>query len=358
MSDNPIANRLRQIGGRWLNQARTVGAAALVLVFLTLLVASVLVLPRHLLERAIAEVPPQSLTTADRLKAENDLRTTLLQGLAGLVLLAGAIATWRQLHLGRQQLHATQTQMQSTLEQSSEELRLNREGQVTERFTRAVDQLGHAALAVRLGGIYALERIARDSPKDQGPITEILTAFVREQSVKTRRSTPTPVERPKASAETQAIVTVLGRRRVDPSEPRLDFTGADLRGVYLEDANLEHAIFLYARLDGALFDQVRLSKALLGEAHLEKAHLQRTDLAGADLSFAHLQGASLVNVRFDHANLSRTHFEGTYFSQPSGLTHQQLEDAFTDSETQLPPSIVDTRSGSSDEDDRDSSSDE
>jgi hypothetical protein len=39
--------------------------------------------------------------------------------------------------------------------------RLNRSGQITERFTRAVDQLGSKEIDIRLGGINALERIAR-----------------------------------------------------------------------------------------------------------------------------------------------------------------------------------------------------
>jgi hypothetical protein len=34
---------------------------------------------------------------------------------------------------------------------------------------------------VRLGGIYALERIARDSESDHWAVMEVLTAFVREQ---------------------------------------------------------------------------------------------------------------------------------------------------------------------------------
>lgn len=58
-------------------------------------------------------------------------------------------------------------------------LEITREGQITERFTRAIDQLGHAHLDVRLGGIYALERIARDSPGDRATIGEVLTAFIR-----------------------------------------------------------------------------------------------------------------------------------------------------------------------------------
>src|SRR6266487_7025301 len=51
------------------------------------------------------------------LKAQNEVRTTLLQGLGGVVLLVGAFFTYRQ-------------------------LRTTREGQITERYTRAIDQLG------------------------------------------------------------------------------------------------------------------------------------------------------------------------------------------------------------------------
>ena len=35
---------------------------------------------------------------------------------------------------------------------------------------------GDDNMAIRLGGIYALERIAKDSEKDHGPIMEVLTA--------------------------------------------------------------------------------------------------------------------------------------------------------------------------------------
>ena len=40
---------------------------------------------------------------------------------------------------------------------------------LTDRFARAVELLGSAAPAVRLGGIYALERLARDSETDRRP---------------------------------------------------------------------------------------------------------------------------------------------------------------------------------------------
>jgi hypothetical protein len=103
---------------------------------------------------------PQS---RDKSKAINDVRTTLLQGIGGAVILLGAYFTYRQLQTGREQLQIAQ------------------QGQVTERFTRAIDQLGHAELDVRLGGIYALERIANDSPDDRITIAEVLIAFVHGQ---------------------------------------------------------------------------------------------------------------------------------------------------------------------------------
>lgn len=56
------------------------------------------------------------------------------------------------------------------------------QGQYTDRYTKAIEQLGHQGpegLQVRLGGVYALERLARDSPRDQPTIIEVLSAFIR-----------------------------------------------------------------------------------------------------------------------------------------------------------------------------------
>ncbi|MFE3145614.1 pentapeptide repeat-containing protein [Streptomyces sp. NPDC059218] len=86
-----------------------------------------------------------SVAAQDRLKAVNDVRTTLLQVVGGLVVFFGAYATWRQLRVSQDGLRATQ------------------EGYVTDRFRRAVDQLGSDKLDVRIGGLHALWRIAEQS---------------------------------------------------------------------------------------------------------------------------------------------------------------------------------------------------
>lgn len=106
---------------------------------------------------------PQLLASIDGLqgkeKAEEAgrIRTALLALGAGLLAAVGAFYTARS-------------------------YQLNRQGQITDRFTNAIEQLGSKELAVRLGGIYALERIARDSPDYRSQIMEVLTAYVRERA--------------------------------------------------------------------------------------------------------------------------------------------------------------------------------
>ena len=152
-----MAGRLWRGINRGLARVRwpLAGLAALVVIL-----ACVLVIPQWLVHWELGATA-SSLSPADKAKAINDVRATLLQGIGGAVILLGAYFAYRQLQTGREQLQIAQ------------------QGEVTERFTRAVDQLGHAELDVRLGGIYALERIANDSPDDRTAIAEVLTAFVR-----------------------------------------------------------------------------------------------------------------------------------------------------------------------------------
>ena len=107
---------------------------------------------------------PDDVSSADTLRLVNEYRRTLAQIIGGLALLFGLYLTWRR-------IAATETSVE-----------IANESQVTERFTRAIDQLGSEQIAIRLGGIYALERIARDSQKDHWTVVEVLTAFVRERS--------------------------------------------------------------------------------------------------------------------------------------------------------------------------------
>ncbi|MBN6035102.1 pentapeptide repeat-containing protein [Amycolatopsis sp. 195334CR] len=51
--------------------------------------------------------------------------------------------------------------------------------QVTEQYTKAVEQLGHERAAVRLGGLYALERLAQEHHDQRRPVVSVLCAYLR-----------------------------------------------------------------------------------------------------------------------------------------------------------------------------------
>ena len=66
-------------------------------------------------------------------------------------------------------------------------MRVTERGQLTERFTKAIEQLGDNNLDIRLGGIYTLERIAKESEELHGPVMEILTCMVNPRAVSSKR---------------------------------------------------------------------------------------------------------------------------------------------------------------------------
>jgi hypothetical protein len=270
-----------------------------------------------------------------RLKLQNDVRTTLFQGLGGLAVVVGAVFTYRQVQTSRRQL-------EHTIESSRQQHELDREGQVTERFTRAIDQLGHTQLDVRLGGIYALERIARDSPDDRATIGEVLTAFVRghapwPSSQPGQDALAVPPE-PVASlevraADIRAIMTVLGRntfpagRAVFPPMKQgfgVDLRMTDLRGADLGGAHLEGANLWDAHLEGSNLRGTHLEEAFLNGAHLEESFLLAVHLEGADLGGVYLEEANLGTAHLEKAFLGGAHLEN------ANLRGAQLQGAILD----------------------------
>ena len=252
---------------------KPVVAMILVVASVALLLGCVLVFPRYL---AASDVDHARLSPAELAAARNAVRTTLLQGLAGIVLLLGAYLTWRQIQVGR--------------EASRAELQLGRETQITERFVQAVDQLGSENLAVRIGGIHALARIARTSDPDRGAILELLAAFVRANAPWPPRndcSYPASLEvtdvphLPIRAPDIQEALTTLAQRGPLPRPHAggwwfVNLMGTDLRRAWLVRANLRRA---------------GLRDACLTRASLYGADLRGAELLGVDLQQADLRDA-------------------------------------------------------------------
>jgi Pentapeptide repeats (8 copies) len=264
-----------------------------------------------LLVFAIVILPPLLAGGDD---SENDVRSTLLQGLAGLFLAAGLYFTAQTLRLNRESAERTSESAERTY-------RLEREGQITERFTRAIEQLGDEKREVRLGGIYALERIAKSSTEDHGPIMEVLTAYVRLHAPWPPRPADEGEEAGSAEhrerdedgappTDVQAVIAVLGRRVLGRTgEHALDLSSVDLRGA-------------------------RFGKGA-GEGHFEGANFFGAKLEGVDLRDAHFSGANFYLASLRGAYLMRANLTGAKL-EVANLEHADLEDAVYDSETTWP----------------------
>lgn len=103
----------------------------------------------------------------DQVNSQNAIYVSLIQGLGSLFFLITAYFAWRNVKIAEDNLKVTQQKQESDRINAEANLKATEEKQVTERFSKAIELLGHQdLLEVRLGGIYALERIAKDSPKD------------------------------------------------------------------------------------------------------------------------------------------------------------------------------------------------
>ena len=198
---------------------------------------------------------------------------------------------------------------------------LSREGQVTDRYTKAIEQLGSDKLDVRIGGIYALERIARDSAKDHPIVMEVLTAFIREHS---REQWPLsdagrPEQERLTRPDVQAAVTVIGRRDAKRDILPIDLAGADLTRAHLTGAHLLGAVLTDAHLArahllGAVLMDAHLAGADLTDAYLRDANLRYADLRDAVLTGARLAGAVLTGARLAGAVLTGADLAGAHLA--------------------------------------------
>jgi hypothetical protein len=136
---------------------RILGAVGAVVAVLAIAVIPRRLAPRHLFEN----------NHAARLGVENEIRRTIIQMLGGSFVLASVFFTYETVRIGQQTLTLTER------------------GQITERFTRAIDQIGSGELDVATGGIYALGQIARESKTEYDPIME--TCRVRTSATRTSK---------------------------------------------------------------------------------------------------------------------------------------------------------------------------
>ena len=235
-------------------------------------------------------------------------RQDLVQGLASAgqalaVFLTGTVGLI-SLYLTRQSTNKQLSQAQNSTQQT---LQLTEQGQITERFTRAIEQLGATddkgekkKLEIRLGGIYALERIDKESPERayHGTVMEVLTAYVRENSPREHEEPPT-------------LIRVGSNEGVEQDKGVTQEAQSPLRGLPTD---------IRAILDILK----RREEESVSKEHRVLLDLRAANLYGADLRVANLQGAYLQGADLFEAELQGANLEGANLEGARGVTQDQI----------------------------------
>ncbi|URM97077.1 pentapeptide repeat-containing protein [Actinomadura madurae] len=153
------------------------------------------------------------------------------------------------------------------------------ERRVTELYGQAVEQLGHDKAAVRLGGLYSLERLAQDHPQHRQTVVDVVCAYLR-----------MPFKLPPPHRETEATAPV----------PAADAVRQEL--------------------------QVRLAAQRLFHRHLTAPPGEESPITYWDGVLIDLTEAHLINFEFSRCRPARATFKGARFSGDAWFRGVQFSD--------------------------------
>jgi pentapeptide repeat protein len=257
----------------------------------------------------------------DQANARLDAVRTGLAAGAGAGAAVGLMLAFRRQH--HQEIATVLTDLDAT------------ERRITELYTKAVEQLGNDKAPVRLGGLYALERLAQDNPAQRQTIVNVLCAYLRmpfAPEAPGEVSDPQAAEAPGDTWQQERQVRLTAQRiladhlRIDwfegqpapgPVGPefwpdmRLDLTSATLI-----DLNFYRVVAADARFAGAMFTgTAQFYEATFGGASFHAAKFTQ-DAAFSRASFK------------GHADFSKATFAGrSWFSQASFGRDADFNDA-------------------------------
>ena len=252
---------------------------------------------------------------------------------------------------------------------------------LNERYQQGAEMLGSDVLSVRLGGIYALRRLAEEHPEQYHiQAMRLLCAFVRNPTKDTVVQTGMndPEEGPPREDVQVAMNTICACHEINAGPDSstkwnsvtrfwLDLRDADLRGVQLQRVNLlvkpslpgstyaevsnshiggadfaraqlHSARMDYGKFPGANFENTNLSGAHLLGADLSRASLFHASLSGIVLVGANLSGAWLAGANLSGADLTAANLSGARLYGVQGVTQSQLDQATADSDN--PPKLM------------------
>lgn len=191
--------------------------------------------------------------------------------------------------------------------------RLEQEGHMTDRITKAVEQLGTEKtikepdgagktvertvpnIEVRMGAILSLERIAQDSTmhdkgRDHVRVMEILCAYIRENTTTPDLSADADHDGPfRVRTDVQMAIDVVKRRDhtqqkiEEGAKYRLNLKECDFRGADLSKGSFRGAVFSSCRFDFSLLNASDFSGAIFYKSILNYVWARKADFTGAQM---------------------------------------------------------------------------
>ena len=256
------------------------------------------------------------------LEFEHKIRTLAVQVLGGTAVLLGLFFTWQN-------------------------LQLSHEAQMTERFTHAIEQIGNDNTSVRVGGLYALQRLAKDSSsKDFLPVLDIVVSYLREYALKSNELLESKYQYSGNKLRKISKPSYLKKFILDYDEGKferrrdgiirglpLDVYSAtsvlrellqrgntalrlqkdeelashiELNGLKLQKSDLHDIILNYAD-----FREATLAESNLQNSVLKYADFENADLRGINLNNSNLEGAVLINATLSEAELKNVNLSNS-----------------------------------------------
>ena len=197
-------------------------------------------------------------------------------------------------------------------------------GLLNERYQKSAEMLGnHDMQSVRLGGIYALNRLAAERPEDYHvQIMKLFGAFVVDQTgskmprgnvveseCDKEKEEPVQQSEPKLAQDVQEVMRLIAERDEErialesKEKLRLNLSHSSIVGFTLREANFSNINFTKANLSRVRIWDSCFTGTVLPGANLAGADLTRADLQGVDMRRVDLTGASLIGANLRNADL-------------------------------------------------------
>lgn len=276
----------------------------------------------------------------------NEIRNKFAQvlgGFGGLILLA--VQIYRTVILNRQVKGneiADRNREDQAKKDLEEQRRSNISREILDQYVKAVDQLKDENIAVRLGGIYSLEKIMNSPAKEaieyHDTIIELMCAYVRVKKTFGQNIQLTDNLQP-IGIDINAIITIIQRRKnreyenvnIDFSHTywgydiidNIDFSNFDLTECNFEYSSmnnttfsntiLENASFKCTNLTQSEFIKCQLMSVDFNESILFNVNLRESDIfdcsfRDADMQYFDFENGFIYGIEFNDANLTNSRF--------------------------------------------------